>query len=121
LLVPGVGCFEALAFGGQLRGEGRGGGCSGAGVLGAGVGGLPVGVGFGLSGEPELAADVGRSGGLGALALEGAGFELAAVQAAEDVGFVAVSRAAKTVLRMASVRYRCPAGPGSSRSGWSAG
>ena len=28
-------------------------------------GGLPVGVGFGLRGEPELAADVGRGGGAG--------------------------------------------------------
>ena len=58
-------------------------------VLGSDVGGLPVGVGFGLGGEPQLAADVGRGGGAGALALEGACFEFAAVQAAEDVGFVA--------------------------------
>ena len=58
-------------------------------VAGLGVGGLLAGVGFGLGGEPELAADVGWGGGVGALALEGSGFELAAVQAAEDVGFVA--------------------------------
>ena len=55
----------------------------------AGVGGLLEGVGFGLRGEPQLAADVRRGGGAGAFALEGSCFELAAVQAADDVGFVA--------------------------------
>ena len=58
-------------------------------VLGLGVGGLLEGVGFGLRGEPQLAADVGRGGGAGALAVEDSCFELAAVQAADDVGFVA--------------------------------
>ena len=89
LLVSGVVGFEALAFGGQLGGEGGGAGRAGVVVLGVGVGGLLVGVGFGLGGEPQLAADVGRGGGAGALALEGSCFELAAVQAADDVGFVA--------------------------------
>ena len=89
LLVPGVAGFEALAFGGQLCGEGCGAGRGGVVVLGLGVGGLLVGVGFGLGGEPQLAADVGRGDGTGAFALEGSRFELAAVQAADDVGFVA--------------------------------
>jgi hypothetical protein len=89
LLVAGVVGFEALAFGGQLRGEGCGGGRAGVVVPGAGVGALPVGVGFGLRCEPELRADVGRGGGAGALTLDGACFEFAAVQAADDVGFVA--------------------------------
>ena len=71
LLVSGVVGFEALAFGGQLRGEGGGAGRAGVVVLSLGVGGLLAGVGFGLGGEPELAADVGRGGGAGALALEG--------------------------------------------------
>jgi hypothetical protein len=64
-------------------------GRSGVVVLGAGVGGLPVGVGFSLRGEPELAADIGRGDGAGALTLQGSCFEFAAVQAADDVGFVA--------------------------------
>jgi hypothetical protein len=44
--------------------------------------------GFGLRGEPQLAADVRRGGGAGALTLLDPCFELA-VQTAEDVGFVA--------------------------------
>jgi hypothetical protein len=79
LLVSGVVSFEALPFGGQLRGEGRGAGRAGGVVLGVGVGGLLEGVGFGLRGEPKLPADVGRGGGAGAFALEGACFEFAAV------------------------------------------
>ena len=89
MLVPGVAGFEALAFGGQLRGEGCSAGRGRVVVLSMGVGGMPVGVGFGLRGEPELAADVGRGGGAGALALENSRFELTAVQAADDLGFVA--------------------------------
>jgi hypothetical protein len=89
LLVPGVGGFEAVAFGGQLGGEDGSAGRSSVVVPGLGVGGLPVGVGFSLGGKPELAADVGRGGGAGALALEDACFEFAVVQAADDVGFVA--------------------------------
>ena len=56
---------------------------------GLGLGGLPKGVGFGLRSEPELAADVGRGDSTGALAAEGSCFEFAAVQTADDVGFVA--------------------------------
>jgi hypothetical protein len=52
ILVPGVVGFEALAFLGQLRGEGGGAGRSGAVVPGSGVGSLLVGVGFSLGGEP---------------------------------------------------------------------
>ena len=89
MLVPGAGDFEALAFGGQLGGESGGAGHGVVVVLGAGVSGLPVGVGFGLRGEPKLPADVGRGGGAGALALASLCFELAAAQAADDVGFVA--------------------------------
>ena len=84
LLVPGVAGFEALAFGGQLCGQGGDAGRGRVVVLDMGVGGLPTGVGFGLSGEAELAADVGRGGGAGTLALEGSCFEFAAVQAARD-------------------------------------
>jgi hypothetical protein len=89
MLVPGVAGFEALAFSGQLRGEGAGTGGGGVVVPGSGVGGLLVSVGFGLGGNPELAADVGRGDRLGTLAMEGSCFEFAAVQAAENVGFVA--------------------------------
>ena len=102
LLVPGVVGFEALAFGGQLCGEGCGAGRAGVVVLGLGVGGLLVGVGFGLRGEPKLAADVGRAGGAGAFALESSCFELAAVQAAEDVGFVVDLQGGEDGLAMAS-------------------
>ena len=52
LLVPGIAGFEALAFGDQLGGEGYRAGRGGVVVSGLGVGGLPVGVGFGLRGEP---------------------------------------------------------------------
>jgi hypothetical protein len=72
-----------------LGGEGGGAGLADRVGPGACVGGLPVSVGFGLGGEPELPADVGRGDGPGALAMEGACFEFAAVQVAEDVGFVA--------------------------------
>ena len=89
LLVSGVVGFEALPFGGQLGGEGGGAGRAGVVVWGAGVSGLLEGVGFGLRGEPQLAADVRRGDGAGALAVEGSCFELAAVQTADDVGFVA--------------------------------
>ena len=88
-LVAVAGGFELLAFGGNLAGE-----ClrvRGLGVVvaGGGVGGLLPGVGFGLGGEAELAGDVGRGGGLGAFGVQDASFELAAGQAADDVGFVA--------------------------------
>jgi hypothetical protein len=89
LLVPGIAGFEALTFGGQLCSEGCGAGHGRVVVPDLGVGGLPVGVGFGLRSEAQLAADVGRGGDAGALALEGSCFEFAAVQAADDVGFVA--------------------------------
>jgi hypothetical protein len=82
LLVSGVVGFEALAFGGQLCGEGSGSCRGGVIVLGLGVGGLLQGVGFGLGGEPQLAADVRRGGGVGALTLEGSRFEFAAGLAA---------------------------------------
>jgi len=48
LLVPGAGGFEALAFGGQLCGEGGGAGRADVIVLSMGVGGLLKGVGFSL-------------------------------------------------------------------------
>ena len=89
VLVSGVAGFERLPSGGQLRGEGPGAGRAGLVVPGLGVCGLPERVGFGLGGEPQLAADVGRGAGLGAFALEDARFDVAAVQAAEDAGFVA--------------------------------
>jgi hypothetical protein len=79
LLVPGVADFEALAFGGQLCGQGCGPGRGGMVVLGLGVGELLVGVGFGLGGEPQLAADVGRGYGTGAFALQGSHFKVATV------------------------------------------
>jgi hypothetical protein len=89
LVVAGVGGFEAVAFGGQMRGEGGGAGRADGVVPGLGVGALLVGVGFGVDGKAELAADVGWGGGAGALALKGSRLEYATVQAAEDVGFVA--------------------------------
>ena len=89
LLVSGVVGLELLAFGGQLFGEGRGARRARGVLLSFGVGGLLVGVGFGLGGEPELPADVERGGGAGVLTVEGSCFELAAVQAAENIGFVA--------------------------------
>ena len=75
LLVPGVVGFEVLAFGGQLGGESGGAGRAGLIMQGVGLGGLLAGVRFGLGGEPELAADVGRGGGAGALALKSSYFE----------------------------------------------
>jgi hypothetical protein len=48
-----------------------------------------VGVGFSSRGEPELPADVRWGGGAGALSLESSCFEFVAVQAADDVSFVA--------------------------------
>jgi hypothetical protein len=89
LLVSGTVSLKTLTFGGQVHGKGCGAGRADVVVQALGVGGLPVGVGFGLGGEAELAADVGRGGGAGALAVEGACFEFAAVQAVDDVGFVA--------------------------------
>jgi hypothetical protein len=44
LLVPGVGGFEAVAFGGQRGGEDGSAGRADIVVLGAGIGGLAVGV-----------------------------------------------------------------------------
>jgi hypothetical protein len=52
LLVPGVADFEALAFGGKLSSQGGGADHTGVIVLGMSASGLPVGVGFGLRGEP---------------------------------------------------------------------
>lgn len=89
ILVPGVVGLEALAFSGQLRSEGCGPGRAGVITSGAGVRRLLQRVGFGLRGEAELAADVRLGGGAGTFALEGSCFELAALQAAEDIGFVA--------------------------------
>ena len=89
LLVSGVADFEALAFGGQLRGEGSGASRTGVVVLGMGADRLLEGVGFGLRDEPKVAADVGRGGGASPLTLEGSCFEFTAVQAADDVGFIA--------------------------------
>ena len=79
LLVPGIVGFEALAFGGQLRGEGRGAGRAGMIVLSFGICRLLEGVGFGLRGEAQGPADVGRCAGLGAFTDEDPGFELATV------------------------------------------
>ena len=78
-LVAGVIGLEALAFGGQVCGEG--GSAHRAGVIapGVGIGGLLQHVGFGLRSESQLAADVRRGGGAGALTLECSRFELAAV------------------------------------------
>ena len=89
LLVSGVADFEPLPFGGQLPGEGLGAGRAGFVVLRLGVCGLLQGVGFGLRGEAQCPAYVGRGAGLGAFPGEDSCFQLAAVQAADDVGFVA--------------------------------
>ena len=83
LFVAGIGNFELLAFGSELASQ-----ClcvHGVAlvVLGSGVGGLLPGVGFGLGGEAELAGDVRRGGGLGAVGVQDAGFEFAAGQAAD--------------------------------------
>jgi hypothetical protein len=89
LLVSGAADFEALAFSGQLRGEG--GRADRAGVItpGVGIDGLPAGVSFSLRGEPQLGADVARSGSAGTFTVKDSCFELAAVQATEDLGLVA--------------------------------
>lgn len=77
-----------LAFDGDLAGQRLR--VRGLGVVVAdGGGGLLPGVGFGLGREAELAGDVGWGDGLGAFAVQDAGFEFAAGQAADDVGFVA--------------------------------
>ena len=89
LLVLGVVGFKALAFGGHPRCEGCSAGRPGVVASSFGVGGLLEGVGFGLRGEPQLASDVRRGIGADAFALEDSRIELAAVQAAEDLGFVA--------------------------------
>jgi hypothetical protein len=70
LLVSGVLCLEALAFGGQLYGEGGGAGHAGVIAPDLGVGGLVQRVSFGLCSEPELPADIRRSGAPGALTLK---------------------------------------------------
>ena len=88
-LVSGVTGFEALPLSGQLRGESPGAGRAGFVLLDFGVCGLPQGVGFGLRGKPQCAAHVGRSAGLGAFPCQDPGFQLAAVHAAQDGGFVA--------------------------------
>ena len=89
LLVAAVIGLGALAFGGQVCGES--GSAHRAGVIapGVGIGGLLQHVGFGLRSESQLAADVRRGGGASALTLESSCFEVAAVQAADDVSFVA--------------------------------
>jgi len=88
-LVSSVVGFEPLPFGRHLQDKGFGIGCAGLVVLGFGVCGLLERVGFGLRGEPELAAHVRRSAGLGAFAFQDSRFEFAAVRAAHDVCFVA--------------------------------
>ena len=89
LLVSGIGGFEALAFGGELGGEDGDTDSASSVALSTAIGGLPVGIGFSLGDEPELAADVGRGSGADALTLKDLRFEFAAVQVADDVGFVA--------------------------------
>ena len=96
-----------------MGGKSCGIGCGGVVVPGAGVGRLLPGIGFGLGGEPQPRADVRRSGGAGALTVEGSCFKLAAVQATEDVGFVADLQrdedglAHGFELRVAAVRHGC--------------
>lgn len=58
-------------------------------VPGGGFGGLSPGVGFGLGGKPQLTGHLGWGAGLDALAVQDAGFELAAGHVADAVGFVA--------------------------------
>ena len=82
VLVLGVVGFEALAFGGQLEGEGCGAGRAGVVVLGIGVDELLESIGFGLRGESRLTADVRRGGGAGTFALKDSCLKVAAVQAA---------------------------------------
>ena len=91
LLVPGIASLQLLTFGRHLPGEGAGAGRAGLVVAGLGVGGLGERVGFGLSGEPQLAAHVWRGDGLDAFCFEDAGFECAAGHAADDICLVAVS------------------------------
>ena len=64
-------------------------------MLDFGVCGLLQGVGFGLRGEPQGAAHVGRGAGLGAFPGEDPGFQLAAVHAVQDGGFVAYLHGSK--------------------------
>ena len=68
------------------KGQGPGAGRAGLVVPGLGVGGLGERVGFGLRGEPQLCAHVGRGAGLGAVPVEDLGLELAAGHAADDGG-----------------------------------
>jgi hypothetical protein len=109
--------FEPLPFGGQLPGEGFGVGRAGFVMLHLGVGGLPQGVCFGRRGDPQGAAHIRRGAGLGAFPGEDLGFQLTAVQAAHDLGFVAVSSAVNTAIRMfsSSGLPRC----GSRETAWS--
>ena len=70
LLVAGVAGFEPLPLGRQEFGQRPGAPGSGFVVAGLRAGELLPGVGFGLCGEPQLAAYVRGRGGLGALGLE---------------------------------------------------
>ena len=94
-LVPGVTGFEARPLSGQLRSEGLGAGLTGFVLLDFGVCGLLQGVGVGLCGKPHGAAHVRRSAGLGTFPGEDPGFQLAAVHAAQDSGFVAYLHGSK--------------------------
>jgi hypothetical protein len=117
-LVSGVACLEPLPFGGQLPGEGVGTGRPGFVMLHLDVCGLLQGVGFGLRGEAQGSADVGRRAGLDAFPSEDPGFELAAVQGTDDVGFVAdLERSKYCLTPQASTSIRLSAAWAAASSG----
>jgi hypothetical protein len=76
--------FELLVFGGDLAGQRMRVRGLGVVVPVSGVGGLSPGVGFVLGGKPQLTGHLGWG-----LAVQDAGFELAAGHVADAVGFVA--------------------------------
>ena len=82
------------------RSEGPGAGRAGFVVLRFGVCGLLQCVGFGLRGEPQLSCLRPAGRGLGAFTVEDPRFELATVQAADDVGFVAYLQRSNSAFRM---------------------
>src|SRR5262249_35289660 len=94
-----------------LCGEGGSADRGGVVVLGLGADGLPVGVSFGLRGEPKLATDVWRGGGAGAVGFGGAWLGVSPGQVAGKGDPVADLRGRKrwltsvVGLRVAAVRH----------------